>query len=352
VPGQLKQVSVAGDGTVWGVNAVDDIFRWTGSAWQQVPGKLAQISVGSAQQVWGVNAAANIYRWTGNAWQQVPGGLRHVAVGADGTVWGVDPAGNIFRWTGSAWQQVPGQLTQIAVGSAQQVWGVNAAGNIFRWMGSAWQQVPGGLKQVAVAAPAAATASTTTSPVILSQPVTITNTQPITGDLQVKPSTGTSVVSPVRLWMPSMVPPGGGTLLCSQAIGMGVAPCGTDKADYVGTYTLDTTCDAGFYDMIYGGTCWKCPDDDGNGAWIRSATAVTTDDACWRVPKERLSRATMVRGPWSWAWDCGGGSFWDGYPAGGGCWKCPDDYPRRTANHVNSDSACATPVNAAIPACI
>ena len=43
---------------------------------------------------------------------------------------------------------------------------------------------------------------------------------------------------------------------------------------------------AAFYDPIYGGTCWKCPDDDGRGAWIRSLDAVDKDTACWRSPKE------------------------------------------------------------------
>ena len=51
--GALKHVSVAADGTVWGVNAADKIYRWTGSAWEQVAGALSQISAGSAAQVWG-----------------------------------------------------------------------------------------------------------------------------------------------------------------------------------------------------------------------------------------------------------------------------------------------------------
>ncbi|MGH8692956.1 MAG: hypothetical protein ACREVM_01815, partial [Burkholderiales bacterium] len=110
-----------------------------------------------------------------------------------------------------------------------------------------------------------------------------------------------------------------GSLICSAAVGVS---CGTTKADYVGAYKLNTSCASGFYDMIYGGTCWKCPaDTDNKGGWIRSATAITKDDACWRIPKESVAPATKVKKT-AWAWECPSGSFWDGYDWGG-CWTCP-----------------------------
>jgi len=154
VAGSLKHVSVAADGTVWGTNSADNIYRWLGGGdWVQVPGSLKQVSVGSASQVWGVNTADNIYRWLGDGdWVQVPGSLKHVSVAADGTVWGVNSADNIYRWLGGGdWVQVPGSLKQVSVGSASQVWGVNTADNIYRWLGGGdWVQVPGSLKYVSV----------------------------------------------------------------------------------------------------------------------------------------------------------------------------------------------------------
>ena len=87
---------------------------------------------------------------------------------------------------------------------------------------------------------------------------------------------------------------------------------------------------------------------DGRGAYIRSTTPVTSNDACWRVPVEGLSSAILVKAPAWFAWDCPGGSFWDGYsPNGpsGSCWRCPDDYPRRTLYSVFATNACATPIN-------
>jgi hypothetical protein len=124
--------------------------------------------------------------------------------------------------------------------------------------------------------------------------------------------------------------------------------CGSDKADKLGSYSLNMKCDEGFYDPIWGGTCWKCPDDDGSGAFIRSANKIQDADACWRVPKEKTGSAIRVKNT-AWAWECPGGTFWDGYDWGA-CWKCPDALPRRTANAVYSSSACATPVNETKPA--
>lgn len=94
--------------------------------------------------------------------------------------------------------------------------------------------------------------------------------------------------------------------------------CGYETADKLGTYKLNMSCSDGFYDPIWGGTCWKCPAGDG---WIRSANNIQNDDACWRVPKETTAGAQRVKNT-PWAWDCSSPSFWDGYD-GGACWKCP-----------------------------
>jgi len=62
VGGSLKQVSVGSDGSVWGVNSLDKIYRWTGSDWTLVGGSLKQVSVGPDGSVWGVNSSNEIYR--------------------------------------------------------------------------------------------------------------------------------------------------------------------------------------------------------------------------------------------------------------------------------------------------
>jgi len=152
IDGALKHVSVAADGTVWGVNASDDIYRRNSNKWEPVAGALKQISVGSAGDIWGVNAEDKVFRRGTSTWDLMPGRLKHVSVAADGTVWGVNASDEIYRWNGTAWTRMPGALKQVSVGTALEVWGVNAANKIFRWNGSAWDLVSGALTHVAAGA--------------------------------------------------------------------------------------------------------------------------------------------------------------------------------------------------------
>jgi hypothetical protein len=45
-----------------GVNKSGNIWRWSGSTWRQVPGALKWISVASDGTAWGVNASQNVFR--------------------------------------------------------------------------------------------------------------------------------------------------------------------------------------------------------------------------------------------------------------------------------------------------
>lgn len=152
VDGALKHVSMAADGTLWGVNAKDNIFRREKNAWTPVAGALKQISVGSAANVWGVNADDKVFRRGIDRWEPMPGRLKHVSAAADGSVWGVNAGDQIFRWNGTGWTSVAGALKQLSVASANTVWGVNAADQIFRWNGSGWTRVAGSLAHVSAAA--------------------------------------------------------------------------------------------------------------------------------------------------------------------------------------------------------
>jgi hypothetical protein len=55
------------------------------TAWSQVPGAAKRVAAGGPNQAWAVNAAGNIYRWTGTTWQQVQGWASDIAVEANGT---------------------------------------------------------------------------------------------------------------------------------------------------------------------------------------------------------------------------------------------------------------------------
>jgi virginiamycin B lyase len=108
VPGELAQLSVASDGTVWGINAQQQIYRFdpASQSWVNVPGSLVQISVGSATDIWGVNYVGQVYTWDfAKGWANVPGSLQQVKAAFDGAVWGVDAAGGLYQWNSNSGSQ-------------------------------------------------------------------------------------------------------------------------------------------------------------------------------------------------------------------------------------------------------
>lgn len=153
VTGELKHVSVGSDGSVWGVNSRDEIYRWSGTEFKRVPnGALAQLEVKKGATLWGVNAANAIFRRGGVDWKPVIGALKYVSVGGDGTVWGVNSKDEIYRWTCNTFKPVPGSLMQLSVKSGNDVWGVNAANEIFRRAGRGWEPIAGELKHISAGA--------------------------------------------------------------------------------------------------------------------------------------------------------------------------------------------------------
>ena len=137
--GALKNVSVSGNGYVWGVNSKDSIYKCKkpcNGAWQPVPGGLAQIS-GGQKEVWGVNSSDNIYKrpvdGSGN-WTQIPGKLKNVSASDPNYVYGVNANDQIYKCKkpcNGAWQLVPGGLKQIS-GDGTTIWGVNGGNQIFK----------------------------------------------------------------------------------------------------------------------------------------------------------------------------------------------------------------------------
>merc|ERR1711933_20641 len=133
--GKLRHISVASDGTVWGVTKSYGIYRRDGSKWTKIPGGLKQIDVGSRTNIWGVNKDGYVYKYNNkNGWTMMPDRLKHVSVGADGTVMGVNSANNVYLFDAktNTWKPVCGGLNYIEVGSRSQIWGKNSKGQIFR----------------------------------------------------------------------------------------------------------------------------------------------------------------------------------------------------------------------------
>lgn len=152
ISGSLKQVNPCADGSTWGVNSANQIYSYQGgNAWAQISGSLAQISAGSASLVWGVNSANQVYRYLGgNAWTQMASGPTQVSVGADGTVWGVNASSGVtYQYNGNnGWTQLPGNtgcgqlstetgpFSLVAVGSSTFIRALDPAGHVYTWYGS------------------------------------------------------------------------------------------------------------------------------------------------------------------------------------------------------------------------
>ena len=88
------------------------------------------------------------------------------------------------------------------------------------------------------------------------------------------------------------------------------------------------TCPFGtFFDVVEGGSCWKCPDNT-----VRTVFPVNGAEAC---ENRGFMHAIHVGDV-----GCGAGAIWDpSRDLGGSCWTCPAGH-RRTVQAVTSDHAC------------
>ena len=125
-PVQAKE----GLGNIWGVNAKNQIFTWTGNGWRQIAGELNYVSAGSDGAVWGINSKDEIFRWTGNSFTPVPNGaLKQISVGNSKNIWGVNAKNQIFTWTGNGWRQIAEELNYVSAGSDERDrWGCQQQG--------------------------------------------------------------------------------------------------------------------------------------------------------------------------------------------------------------------------------
>ncbi len=130
---EMKYVSVQKDGTVWGLDPEDNIYRRTPTSWQPVSGHLRQISVGNAKNIWGVNKDNDVYRYQNNSWGHISGNkMKYVSVGSDGTVGAIALDGVVYRRKGDSWQKIEGKaMKQISVGDAKNIWGVDKDGKVY-----------------------------------------------------------------------------------------------------------------------------------------------------------------------------------------------------------------------------
>jgi len=86
-------IATGADGTTWGVNSVDDIYRYKGrNRWDHIDGKLTSIGVDASGNAWGINSNKDIYKYTGSKWVGI-------ASDSDGVDIAVGHDSSVFYWT-------------------------------------------------------------------------------------------------------------------------------------------------------------------------------------------------------------------------------------------------------------
>lgn len=146
MPGTLHNISVASDGTVWGVSAQGAVSRWV-PGWEQMPGlpsvTFKQIAVTAANTVWALDTTGNHYKWNGKLWEKKGCCVGTLSAGADGTLWATHPSNNNknMRWNGTKWDEnVPSGMKQVAVVNASTVWGLDDSGTHWKLNGAQWEK--------------------------------------------------------------------------------------------------------------------------------------------------------------------------------------------------------------------
>ncbi|HEX7735693.1 MAG TPA: CAP domain-containing protein [Ktedonobacteraceae bacterium] len=164
---QIKQVSVAADGTLCGLDTSGAIWQCSLTSSPQVwtavaagPVAFKNISCGSANNIWAIGTDSTFYQYTGTSWAKITPGSgsgAQVSVASDGTVWEIAYTSGLYSWTSGGWASpswIGGGVTTLSCGSATNLWVVGFDNLYYVYDGSTCKTYPvgsGGAKQVSVA---------------------------------------------------------------------------------------------------------------------------------------------------------------------------------------------------------
>lgn len=98
VVGALRQISVGSASLIYGVNASGQVFKWNGHDWDAQPGHMKSVSVASDGTVYGIDNNDTLHLLKGGStWVSMKRSLSQVCCASSGVLWGVDAAGSVFR---------------------------------------------------------------------------------------------------------------------------------------------------------------------------------------------------------------------------------------------------------------
>lgn len=88
---------------------------------QALPSAGSDSSVGTDGTAWLIGCNPyhkdrELYRWTGSGWEDIAGRGTRIAVDPQGNAWVLDGDGSVKHWENGGWSEKPGTGTDIAVG--------------------------------------------------------------------------------------------------------------------------------------------------------------------------------------------------------------------------------------------
>ena len=130
----LKQVAALDYNRAVGVNTSDQIFYYNGSGWTQISGRLKHVSYGEDGSIWGVNSGNAVYRRASlpGGWQRMAGSFKQVDALDYNRAVAVDSSDKIFYYDGDSWVEVSGSLKHVSYGKDVSMWGVDSGNLIYR----------------------------------------------------------------------------------------------------------------------------------------------------------------------------------------------------------------------------
>ena len=290
VPG--KRLAVTGNDQLWLVD--DQQVLWgqlqAGNALFYLR-KARDVVTGPDNSIWIVSTEPKaggyqVYqRSDSNYWNSANFAAVNIAVDKSGNIWAVNDSGQISLYNAASktWSSIKAPAAgarSISIGSSSgNVWLLGSASTpggfpIFQWNSTtkSWDPYgPYGAVQITEAAGRPWIVQSDGKVYSKADP----SKPPAPTDLtQTWPAETLQQMAPTRAAQ-------SGKLLCAATPTTNDCTETTTNADYVGKYTFVPVCAKGFFDPIFGGSCWQCPPGyDGWGDYIRSATPV-----CLAIPR-------------------------------------------------------------------
>ena len=130
----LSWLSVATDGTVWGVDKTGTALLYEPGSWTpQLGASLSRISVGNASTVCAIGQDGTYYKRAAGAWTSCGSGFKDISVTSEGMAWGLDTNGRLFVSCiaiENVWHSTGWTLQLVLAGSLSNIRGTDENGQL------------------------------------------------------------------------------------------------------------------------------------------------------------------------------------------------------------------------------